>query len=88
MPDYQSGSIIGRFWKLAKFLWLNICKSAKFSLTGIKKAFHWLMKLDLLKILKCIKLIIEITHSLLFCKQPQILLLLGNWDNDKSYVDL
>lgn len=76
MVIFQIGSIIGRFWKLAKFLWLNICKSAKFGLAGIwksvKKVFHWLMKLDWLKIFKCVKLIIEIikqTRSLLFCKQ-------------------
>lgn len=81
MVNFQIGSIIGRFWKLAKFLWPNIYKSAKFGLAGfwkaVKKVFHWLMKFDWLKIFKCVKLIVEIVkqaRSLLFCKKTSVVI--------------
>jgi len=81
----QTGSIKARFRKLAVFSWHNIRKFGKLSLAGIRKAVKKVFQLDWLKIFKCIKLIIEITRSLLFCNQPQMLF--GNWANNKSYTD-
>ncbi len=70
----QTGSIKARFRKLAVFLWHNVRRFGKSSLAGIWKAvkhmFRWLRKLNLLKLLKCIDLMIKIAdkiRTLLFC---------------------
>ena len=72
-----------------KFQALKTCKFGVLSLAGIwksfKKNFHLIMKVNWLKLLQAIKLIIEIVRSILFCQQPQMLL--GNWANNKSYTD-
>jgi len=72
----QTGSAKARFLKLPRFLWVKISKFGKLSLAGswnaVKQAFRWIAKLSWLKLLKAIKLIIEIideTRSLLSCDQ-------------------
>jgi len=66
--------------------------SGKFSLAGFlagtRQMFRWLKRVNLINLLKIVKLVMEIIEkirTLLFCKQPQILL--ENWDNNKSYAD-
>ena len=72
---FQIGSIKAKFQKLAVLFWYNVLRFGS-SLAGIWKAvkqtFRWLRKLNLLKLLKCIELLINIADKirhLLFCDQ-------------------
>jgi hypothetical protein len=73
---FQIGSIKAKFRKLAVLLWHNFVRFGKSSLAGIWKAvkqtFRFLRKLNLLKLLKCIELLVNIADKirhLLFCNQ-------------------
>jgi hypothetical protein len=73
---FQIGSIKARFRKLAVFSWHNVHRFGISSLASIlkasKKSFKWLTHLNWIKLLKAIKLVIEILkniRSLLFCDQ-------------------
>lgn len=63
---FQTGLIKAKFCKLVRFGGL--------SLAGVFTAIRWLVKLDWLKILQAIKLLIEITRNLLFYQQPHKLI--------------
>jgi hypothetical protein len=65
-----------RYRKSAKIFWRDNNISGKLSLTDIstfaKRAFCWISKLNFIKLLKGIKLVVEIAEkirTLLFCKQ-------------------
>ena len=81
---FQIGSLKAKFWKSARFGRMSPVDVGKHILRRLSRhKLKWLIKL--LRVVKLITEIINNIHSLLSFKQPWILL--GNWDNNKSYAD-
>jgi hypothetical protein len=89
---FQIGSNT-KFRKLAKLCWRDNRLFGKFSLAGISTASRtvcrWICKINLIKLLKGMKLVVEIIEkirTLIFCQQSHFLL--KRWVQNKTLLYL